>query len=161
MPDNSIVADIGNYTIDGTIRDIFEERMRYVGVDLVPGPFVDVVVNYNYATPFENNSMDIVTSVCGFEHDKMYWMTFLEMCRILKPGGFLFINSALDGPYDKHPVDCWRFQQDSWMALKKWGLENGYYLRLMQSHLDSAPCADGWKNSVGVFQKVSTQEASN
>ncbi len=160
IPNDGIVVDIGNYTIDGTIRSIFEERLRYVAVDQVPGPNVDIVSS-SYSTPFERNSINCTLSVCCFEHDKMFWMSFLEMCRILKPGGFLFINSSVAGPYDAHPVDCWRFQKDAWMGLKKWAVENGYFLRIMETRLDTVPCADGWMNAVGVFQKVETLEASH
>ena len=159
IPNNGTVVDIGNYTIDGTIRTIFEERLRYVAIDCVARPTVDIVCS-SYSTPFENSSIDCTTSICCFEHDKMFWMSFLEMCRITKVGGFIYITSALEGPYEANPVDCWRFQRDSWMGPKKWAVENGYYLRLMETRLDTQPCADGWKNAVGVFQKVSTVEAS-
>jgi hypothetical protein len=81
-------------------------------------------------------------------------MTFLEMCRILKPGGFIYINAPSAGPYHGHPGDCWRFYKDSWKALQKWANENSYQLELVQTYIDPR-LKEVWHDSVGIFKKLS------
>lgn len=152
LPDGSIVLDFGSYSIDGDIRDVFEPRLNYVGIDHVPGPNVDIVCPTR-TTPFESNYADVVISTSCFEHDKMFWMTFLEMCRVVKPGGYIYINAPFTGPYEAHPVDCWRFHRDAWVGLKMWALENGYPLKIIVSRIDSNEVG-GWRDNMGVFKKL-------
>ena len=115
------------------------------------GPNVDIVANANNL-PFEKNSFDILVSISCFEHDDMFWVTFLEMCRVLNEGGYMYINAPSNGPYHGHPGDNWRFYADSWKALEKWGIKNNYNINLIESYISEAE-KDGWKDSVGIFQK--------
>jgi predicted SAM-dependent methyltransferase len=125
--------------------------MKYIGIDQAEGPNVDIVCS-NHKTPFESNSIDIVISTSCFEHDEMFWVTFLEMCRIVKPGGYIYINAPSSGSYHAHPVDCWRFYKDSWAALQKWAAFNNHTINLLSSHVDQRTI-DEWKDSIGIFQK--------
>jgi len=149
----SIVIDFGSYSVNGDLRHIFEPKFKYIGIDQSEGPNVDIVCN-NRKTPFENNYADMIISSSCFEHDDCFWMTFLEMCRILKPGGFIYINAPSAGPYHGHPGDCWRFYKDSWKALQKWANENSYQLELVQTYIDPR-LKEVWHDSVGIFKKLS------
>lgn len=144
------VLDIGSYNLNGCVKPIFE-KASYVGVDMAQGPNVDIVANCN-DLPFENNSFDIIVSISCFEHDNMFWLTFLEMLRVLKPGGFLYVNAPSNGPYHAHPTDNWRFYLDSWKALEEWGKKNGFEIDLVENYIDEP--SDGiWIDSVGIFKK--------
>jgi SAM-dependent methyltransferase len=146
---DAIVVDFGSYSVNGNVRDIFEPHMKYIGIDMEAGPNVDIVCE-NRKTPFEAKSVDVVISTSCFEHDSCFWMTFLEMCRIVKPGGYIYINAPSSGPYHGHPGDCWRFYKDSWDALQKWGVENKYNVKLLKSYIDGSDI-DMWHDSVGIF----------
>ena len=148
---NKKILDVGSYSVNGNVRPIFE-RGQYIGVDMEMGPNVDVVANANNL-PFEKNSFDIIVSISCFEHDDMFWVTFLEMCRVLNEGGYMYINAPSNGPYHGHPGDNWRFYADSWKALEKWGIKNNYNINLTESYISEAE-EDGWKDSVGIFQKI-------
>ena len=157
LPLGSIVIDFGAYSVNGDLRKIFEPDFKYIGIDQSDGPNVDVVCN-NRSTPFPDEYADVIVSSSCFEHDDCFWMTFLEMSRILKPGGYIYINAPSAGEYHGHPGDCWRFYKDSWMALQKWAKEHGYSLFLLESTIDNTS-DNQWKDSIGIFQKQSTDSA--
>jgi len=145
-----IVVDFGSYSVNGNVRDIFEPHMKYIGIDMEAGPNVDIVCT-NRNTPFDSKSIDVVISTSCFEHDSSFWMTFLEMCRIVKPNGLIYINAPSSGPYHGHPGDCWRFYKDSWNALKLWANENKYSVNLCETYIDERPI-EHWRDSVGIFR---------
>jgi len=151
------VLDVGSYDVNGTLKPIFEKG-NYIGLDMEKGPNVDVVSNA-HEIPFRDNHFDIVLSSSCFEHDDMFWETFLEMCRVLKPGGYMYVQAPSNGPYHGWPGDNWRFYIDSWLALERWGKKKGYDLELVERYIDEttpAPEHEGprfWNDSVGIFRK--------
>jgi predicted SAM-dependent methyltransferase len=146
----SIVVDFGAYSLNGNVRYIFEPTMKYIGIDMEMGPNVDIACS-NRKTPFDTKSVDRVISTSCFEHDACFWMTFLEMCRIVKPGGYIYINAPSAGPYHAHPGDCWRFYKDSWKALEDWANENKYNIELVETFIDERNMNE-WHDSVGIFK---------
>jgi SAM-dependent methyltransferase len=152
--ENKKILDVGSYSVNGNVRPIFKDG-QYIGVDMEIGPNVDVVANANNL-PFENNSFDIIVSISCFEHDDMFWVTFLEMCRVLKNDGYIYINAPSSGPYHGHPGDNWRFYLDSWKALEKWAKLNNYNIELVESYIDKEKRNDPgdiWEDSIGIFKK--------
>lgn len=152
-----LVLDVGSYDVNGTLKPIFQGA-NYVGLDMEEGPNVDVVSDA-HNIPFEDEKFDIVTSSSCFEHDDMFWVTFLEICRVVKSGGYIYIQAPQNGPYHGWPGDNWRFYADSWKALEKWGLKMGYDIELVESYIDeTTPPAESegmriWNDSVGIFRK--------
>jgi SAM-dependent methyltransferase len=112
------VVDIGGQDVNGSLRSFFENRgIKYISVDMVEDKSVDVVVKSGERLPFDDNSVDCVVSSSVMEHDSVFWITFKEMCRITKLGGFIYASAPSDGPYHVYPVDCYRFYSDSAQAL--------------------------------------------
>jgi predicted SAM-dependent methyltransferase len=143
------VVEFGSYDVNGSMRPIFQ-GCEYIGIDLTEGKGVDVVCS-GEQTPFPDASVDAVLSSSNFEHDECFWMTFLEMCRILKPGrGMLYINAPSAGPYHGYPGDCWRFYKDSWTALAKWAKRYGYEVEIVETYVDMR---GGWQDNVCVFMR--------
>ncbi len=146
---SSTIVDFGSYDVNGTLKPIFK-NFNYKGIDMCQGPNVDIVCTGD-KTPFEDNQVDVVLSSSNFEHDECFWMTFLEMIRITKQGGYIYINAPSAGPYHAHPGDCWRFYADSWKSLEKWAKRNNYDVELVETYIDQG-C--DWKNSVGIYKKL-------
>lgn len=148
------VIDIGSYDVNGTLKPIFKSG-NYTGLDMEMGPNVDVVAKAN-DIPFKDSYFDVVLSSSCFEHDDFFWETFLEMCRILKPGGFMYIQAPSNGPYHGWPGDNWRFYIDSWKALSKWGVKKGYNIELLDSYIDTTTPDPNtqriWNDSIGIFK---------
>lgn len=115
------VVDVGGMNLNGSMRPQFEAQgATYISVDMSPHPSVDVVCPPGQPLPFPTGSVDIVVTSSCFEHDPFFWMTFKECCRVLKPGGILYINAPQNGPYHGHPGDNWRFYGDAAAALAAW-----------------------------------------
>ena len=146
--ENKKILDIGSHDVNGTLKPIFQKG-QYIGMDMAPGPNVDIV-GVSYEIPFEKNEFDVVISSSCFEHDDFFWLTFLEMCRIVKSGGFIYINAPSSGEYHGYPGDNWRFYKDSWNSLNKWGIRNNYEIELIETYIDEE---DRWKDSIGIFKK--------
>ena len=108
------VVDMGGQDVNGTLRPCFESRgMKYISVDMVEHPSVDVVVPPGERLPFDDGSIDMVVSTSCFEHDPCFWLTFREICRIVKPNGYIYINAPSTGCYHKYPGDNYRFYKDT------------------------------------------------
>ena len=128
-------VDIGSQDVNGSLRQVCPPGVEYVGVDFVEGKGVDVVIDDPYVMPFENDSFDFVISSSCFEHSEMFWLLFLELLRITKPDGVIYINAPSNAAFHRYPVDCWRFYPDSGNALVTWGKRSGYRCHLLESYI--------------------------
>lgn len=147
------VLDIGSMDVNGTYRQFFPApRFRYLGLDMESGPNVDIVLKNCYRLPVESFSQDVVVSGQVFEHVQFFWLTWLEMVRILRPSGYIFLIAPSRGPEHRYPKDCWRFYPDGFEALAVYGgLELVEVCTDWSPHPsdDSAP----WGDTVGVFRQ--------
>jgi SAM-dependent methyltransferase len=88
----------------------------------------------------------------AFEHIEYFWLTWLEMARVLKPGGLIFLLAPSRGYEHRHPQDCWRFYPDGFNALANYA-----GMRLLEVSTDWEPHPDPgsapWGDTVGVFQQ--------
>jgi SAM-dependent methyltransferase len=155
--ENKKILDVGSYDVNGTMKPIFEKG-QYVGLDMEAGPNVDIV-GVSHDIPFEKDEFDIVISSSCFEHDDMFWISFQEMCRVLKPGGYMYVQAPSNGPYHGWPGDNWRFYIDSWKALEKWGKKLGFDIELVEHYIDDTTPHhpnEGfrlWNDSIGIYRK--------
>jgi SAM-dependent methyltransferase len=81
------VLDVGSYNVNGTYRPIFGSGYSYQGLDISPGPNVDIVANNLYRWPVEDNFYDLVISGQCLEHVEAPWLWIDEVYRVCKPGG--------------------------------------------------------------------------
>lgn len=87
------VIEIGSLNINGTVRDFFAPA-KYVGVDVAPGPGVDVVAEgQDVADP--DGSYDIAVSAECFEHNPYWVETFANMHRLASKA--VMFTCATDG----------------------------------------------------------------
>jgi SAM-dependent methyltransferase len=154
--DNALkILDLGSMDICGCYRSIFtEDKWEYVGVDLSPGDNVDIVLSDPYRwREIKSNSIDVVISGQSFEHIEFFWLTILEISRILKPGGLCCLIAPSSGPIHRYPVDCWRFYPDGFVALAKFG-----DLEVIEVYSQAEPTgypdgSDQWQDLVMVARK--------
>lgn len=146
------VVEIGAQDVNGSLREVATSNVAYVGVDFVKGKGVDVVLEDPYKLPFDSDSVDVCLSSSVFEHSEMFWVLFLEIVRILKPGGLFYLNVPSNGAFHRYPVDCWRFYPDSGRALVNWAKRSGASVAMLESFV-SAQDRDMWNDFVAVFVK--------
>jgi SAM-dependent methyltransferase len=116
------VLDVGGADVNGSYRRIFNgPNVSYRAADLQPGNGVDVVLQDPYRLPFPDGEIDLVISGQMFEHCEFFWLAFREMVRVLHPEGYLFLIAPSSGGVHRYPVDCYRFNPDSYQALAKYG----------------------------------------
>ena len=153
FPTNSAkIVEIGSQDINGSLRSCAPSHLEYVGVDFVNGKGVDVVLDDPYKLPFASDSIDIALSSSCFEHSEMFWLLFLEIMRILKPGGLFYLNAPSNGNFHRYPVDCWRFYPDSGKALISWAKHNGINAALLESYT-SMQIDEHWNDYVAIYIK--------
>ena len=145
-------VDIGSYNVNGSYRTLFQNPgWRYTGIDLEAGPGVDIVLSSPYSYPLRTASVDVLLSGQAFEHIEFFWLSWLEMLRVLKPGGLLFLIAPSRGPEHRYPLDCWRFYPDGYRALAKFG---GCDLLEVTTDWEQHPdvWSAAWGDTVGVFR---------
>ncbi len=152
------VVDIGAQDVNGSLKQVCPPGCKYIGVDFIAGRNVDVVLDDPYSLPFDDQSVDVVVSSSCLEHSEMFWLLFLEMLRILKPHGLLYLNAPSNGSFHRYPVDCWRFYPDSASALVTWAKRSGYDPLLLESFTGrkgdtGRRYVDDWNDFVAVFLK--------
>lgn len=150
-----IICDYGSFDVNGSYRPIFEEpAWRYFGIDMAAGKNVDVVLQDPYSWhALTTRSVDVVVSGQAFEHTEYFWVTILEIYRILKRGGLCCIIAPATGPEHRYPVDCWRIYQDGMRALAVFG---GLEVLAAKTYWDKPGIPDGsddFLNSVLVARK--------
>ncbi|MFG0766657.1 methyltransferase domain-containing protein [Pseudomonas sp. TYF_15] len=150
--DAALIVEIGAQDVNGSLRQVAPQGARYIGVDFVVGKGVDVVLTDPYSLPFDSESVDVVVTSSCLEHSEMFWLSFNECLRVLKPDGLLFINVPSNGAFHRYPVDCWRFYPDAGSALVTWAKRQGMNPAMLESFV-TAQDADIWNDFLAVFVK--------
>lgn len=152
QPGFTDVIELGSQDVNGSLREVCPVGARYVGVDTDPGKGVDVIVAAGDPLPYADASFDVAVTSSTFEHDVMFWESFLELLRVLRPGGLLYLNAPSNSTFHRYPLDCWRFYPDAGLALMRWALKKGLPVELMESFV-APPQTDTWCDFVAVFRR--------
>ena len=112
------VLEIGSREVTGAsnARNEFA-KAQYVGFDYYSGDNVDVVGDAHKLSSYfgQGEKFDIVYSSACFEHFAMPWLVAVEISKLLKVGGFVFVETHFSYSSHERP---WHFFQFSDMALK-------------------------------------------
>lgn len=158
---NIKILDVGSQDVNGSYKQFFNNpKWEYTGLDMVPGKNVDIVLKdvYNW-TEIESNSYDVVVTGQVFEHVEFFWVTILEIARVLKEGGICCIIAPSNGVEHRYPVDCWRYYPDGFRALAKYAGMNILEVYTQWKNVGYPDGSDIWKDSVLICQKPSLTQA--
>jgi len=154
------VLDFGSQNLNDswpTCKDILKElnlNFNYTGADIVTGNNVDVIIKEPYQfKELLDNSFDIIVATSVFEHVEFFWLTYLEIMRVLKPNGIFYLNSPSNGDFHRWDLDCWRFYPDASIALVNWGNKNGNNSILLESFISKQYLEGGWNDFVSIILK--------
>jgi SAM-dependent methyltransferase len=148
-----------------THHDLFDGyQIDMIGMDVQPGPNVDVVMSKPYRIPAKSDSFDLVLTGSTFEHVPFFWASMLELARVVRRGGLIFFTAPSRG--HKHAsIDLWRFYPDAMRSLAAYS-----GLTLLEAYTDFPPVQSNsrrldyrtverrtsyWGDTVGVFEKPS------
>jgi hypothetical protein len=117
--ESGIVLELGSRARSAiTRRHRIPERLKYIGLDILPGPNVDVVGDaHELGTLFPGQGFVAVFSTSVFEHLAMPWKVVVELNKVLVTGGIVYTSTHQTWPPHEEPWDFWRFSQHSWHAL--------------------------------------------
>lgn len=113
LPEGALVLDVGAKNARGrysfaTATDT--ERLQIVALDIEPAEGVNLVADA-HRLPLKSQSVDCVTCVSVLEYVRYPQQVIVEMFRILKPGGLIYINIPFIFPFHPEPgaQDLYRF----------------------------------------------------
>lgn len=128
------VLELGSRNISK--RSLFRKDVDHVGFDINPGPFVDIVGDiHSLSSHFPPASFDVVYCISVFEHLANPWKAVLEINKVLKPGGILFVFTHPTFPEHASPWDFWRYSRSAFSALLN--AESGFAILRCETGL---PC---------------------
>ncbi len=106
------ILEIGSYQVEkqrdlANLRGLFP-GCHYQGVDIRPGPGVDLVASVEQL-PHLDGSVGTVLALSTFEHVRRFWRGFAEIRRVLRPHGALLVSMPFHFQIHNYPCDYWRF----------------------------------------------------
>jgi ubiquinone/menaquinone biosynthesis C-methylase UbiE len=111
------VLEIGSRWVTGDCFKPYFSEAEYMGFDFYPGKNVDVVGDaHKLSTYFhQGEKFDVIYTSAVFEHLAMPWLVAVEIAKLLKVGGMLYVETHFSFSSHERP---WHFFQYSDMALK-------------------------------------------
>jgi Methyltransferase domain len=161
------VLEIGSRNVTGrSLRHRFA-KASYVGFDFYAGENVDVVGDaHKLSSYFESDQkFDLIISSAVFEHLYMPWVVAEEIQKLLKVGGYVFVETHFSYSSHERP---WHFFQFSDMGLRalfnqslgfeviEVGMSNpisGYFSHRADRYLRYSPVAELYCHSAILCRK--------
>ena len=150
-----LILDLGSFDVNGSYREYFDcFSWTYRGIDMAAGKNVDIVLQdpYNWRE-IRSNSADVLISGQAFEHIEFFWISVLEIFRVLKPGGLCCLIAPSGGHEHRYPVDCWRFYPDGFSALAKFAQLDVLEVKTQWKSQGYTDGSDEWRDSMLVCRK--------
>lgn len=107
------ILEVGSHNHNGTVRHYIENLKpdQYIGVDIQPGPGVDMICDCTQLTThFSHHKFDVVIATELLEH-VLDWRTCVtELVAVTKPAGLLLLTTRSPHyHYHPNPDDYWRY----------------------------------------------------
>ena len=162
------ILEIGSRNVTGAnLRDKFSNA-EYIGFDFYDGENVDIVGDAHKLSSYflEGTTFDLIFCSAVFEHLHMPWVVAVEIHKLLKVDGFIFVETHFSFASHERP---WNFFQFSEMGLRSlfndalgfklidFGLSNpmvGYFSHKADNYLKFRPIPELYCHSEILCQKV-------
>jgi len=128
------ILDIGSYDLNGSVKKYFKNN-NYLGVDLYPGPNVDIVMDGSQLKELKKK-FDITISCNCFEHAKNWDEIFKSMYDVLNNDGILIFSCASTGFLEHgtkriNPNDSFETMHDYYKNLTRRNFEKKFNIKKM------------------------------
>jgi len=109
------ILEVGSKYVNGSVRPLIERfcsPREYVGVDLEPGIFVDLILPAEKLVEhFGFETFDVVIATELLEHVQDWRLVVNNIKGVLKRGGYLYLTTRSFGfPFHSYPYDFWRYE---------------------------------------------------
>jgi SAM-dependent methyltransferase len=113
---NISILELGSRSVisNSVVRSAFPTA-AHVGFDFHQGPNVDIVGDAHSMASYFDKSFDAIISLAVFEHLACPWIVAEECAKLLKPGGYVFVETHFS--FSMHELP-WHFYQFSHKALE-------------------------------------------
>src|ERR1700752_1438223 len=115
-----LVLEVGSLDVNGSVRgDVMALRpAEYVGIDLRPGPGVDVICDAgDLVARFGENAFDVVISTELLEPARDWRRIVSNIKRVTRPGGLMIVSTRSYGvDFHRRPWDYWRYEKEDFTA---------------------------------------------
>lgn len=134
------VLEVGAHDVNGSFRPLAESfaPAEYLGVDITPGPGVDVICDAgSLVDRFRSGSFDVVITTEMLEHVADWRTVARNLKAVLRVGGWLVLTTRAPG-FARHdwPSDHWRYTEDD--------------VRIIFGDLDIVECVED-RSDMGAF----------
>jgi len=163
------VLEIGSRNVTGANWRHKFSNAEYIGFDFYEGDNVDVVGDAHKLSSYFNQDIkfDLIFCSAVFEHLYMPWIAAVEIQKLLKIDGFVFVETHFSFSSHERP---WNFFQFSEMGLRAlfndalgfklidFGLSNpmvGYFSNRSDNYLKFSPVTELYCHSEILCQKFS------
>lgn len=111
------ILEVGSRNVTGNVSRAPFSAADYVGFDFYKGENVDVVGDAHKLSSYfgDEEKFDLIFSSAVFEHFHMPWIVAQEMQKLLKIGGYVFVETHFSFSTHERP---WNFFQFSDMGLR-------------------------------------------
>jgi ubiquinone/menaquinone biosynthesis C-methylase UbiE len=110
------ILEVGSRNVTGGASKRFFSQANYVGFDFYEGENVDVVGDaHKLSSYFGDQRFDLIMSSAVFEHFHMPWIVAHEIQKLLRIGGYVFVETHFSFGTHERP---WNFFQFSDMGLR-------------------------------------------
>ena len=110
------VLEVGSLDVNGSVRGRVEALgpAEYIGIDIRPGPGVDLVCDAaDVDRRFGPDVFDVVISTELLEHTREWRKIVHNFKYVLRPEGVLVVSTRSYGvDFHRHPFDFWRYEKD-------------------------------------------------
>ena len=115
------VLEVGSLDVNGSVRgDIVAlGPAEYVGIDIRPGPGVDVICDAgDLVARFGENAFDVVVSTELLEHARDWRRVVSNIKRVTRPSGVMIVSTRSYGvDFHRRPFDYWRYEGEDFRAI--------------------------------------------
>lgn len=115
------ILEVGSLDVNGSVRPdiVAHGPAAYVGIDIRPGPGVDVVCDAGgLVERFGENAFDVVISTEVLEHARDWRQIISNIKRVTRPGGVMLVSTRSYGvDFHRQPFDYWRYQKEDFEAI--------------------------------------------
>lgn len=108
------ILEIGSRCVTGAVLRKYFDKANYTGFDYYEGENVDVVGDAHELSRYFDRQFDLIFSSAVFEHLAMPWKVSEEIIKLLKTGGYVFVETHYSFSSHERP---WHFFQFSENAL--------------------------------------------